>query len=378
MEYRKIGNTGLKASLLGFGAMRLPMDEKDGKSIIRAGESIEMILRAFELGINIIDTAYPYCHQQGEKVVGSAVSEWRRRKKDAKIYISTKFPTWRATKKGEYRHYLEEQLEVLEVDSIDFYHFHTLNESYFKEKVIKLGFLKDAVRAKEEGLIKHIAFSFHDLPEVMKNIIDTGYFEAVLCQYNILDRTNEDAMAYARKKGVGVFVMGPLAGGRIKDAEHFKESYIGDYADINRLALRFVFSNTDVSVAFSGMQDIKMLEENISVSESDYGLTEKEREILDEFAGKKEIKELIACNNCQYCMPCPNDIAIPEILRIYNYYKLTGIHGNSRFQYKNLVLDGIRKLADECSECGQCEENCPQNLKIMELIKEAHELLAES
>jgi predicted aldo/keto reductase-like oxidoreductase len=378
MEYRKIGKTGIKASILGFGAMRFPMDEKGEKSIIREDESIGMTLRALELGINIIDTAYPYCHQQSEMVVGKALAEWKKKNRDSSVYISTKFPTWRSTKKSDYRKHLEEQLEVLGVDCIDFYHFHTLNENYFEEKVIKLGLLQEAIKAKEEGIIKHIAFSFHDIPEVMKKIIDTGYFEAVLCQYNILDRTNEEAIAYARKKGTGVFIMGPLAGGRIKDAEFFKESYSNDPADINKLALRFVFSNPDVTVAFSGMQNIKMIEENVTVAEGDYRLTDKDMETLDEFTSRKEIKELIPCNNCQYCLPCPNDVAIPKILKIYNYYKLTDIHGNSRFQYKNLVLDGISKLADECSECGQCEESCPQNIEVMKLLKEAHRLFNES
>ena len=378
MEYREIGKTGLMASILGFGAMRFPMDEKGDRSIIREEESIEITIRALELGINIIDTAYPYCHQQGEMVVGKALAEWRRGKSDSNVYISTKIPTWRIAERKEYRNYLEEQLKVLDLDCIDFYHFHTLNESYFEEKVIKLGLLEEAVKAKEEGLIRHIAFSFHDTPEVMKRIIDTGYFEAVLCQYNILDRTNEEAMKYARQKGLGVFIMGPLAGGRIKDAEFFRESYSRDPARINQLALKFVFSNPDVSVAFSGMQNTKMVEENVAVSEEEYMLTDKEKQILDEFVSRKEIKELITCNNCRYCLPCPNDVAIPEILKIYNYYKLTGIHGNSRFQYKNLVLDGISRLADECSECGQCEENCPQNIEIMELLKEAHELFTES
>ena len=377
MEHRVIGTTGLRASILGFGAMRFPMDEKDGKSIIREDESIEMTLKALDLGINIIDTAYPYCHQQSEMVLGKALEEWNRRKKGSTIYISTKFPTWRATKKGDYRRHLEEQLEILGVNCIDFYHFHTLNENYYEEKVIKLGLLPEAIKAKQEGIIRHIAFSFHDIPEVMKKIIDTGYFEAVLCQYNIMDRTNEEAISYARKKGLGVFIMGPLAGGRIKDAEFFKESYNKDPSDISRLALRFVFSNPDVSVAFSGMQSIKMIEENVAVAAGDYRISEKDMEILNEFSGKKEIKELIPCNNCGYCLPCPNDVAIPKILKIFNYYKLTNIHGNSRFQYKNLVLDGISKLADACSECGQCEENCPQNIEIIKILKEAHKLFIE-
>lgn len=374
MEYRQIGKTKIKASILGFGAMRLPMDISNGKNIIKEDESIDAILKSFELGINIIDTAYPYCYHQSEKVVGKALKIWKKYHKDSVIYLSTKFPTWLAIKKSDFRNYLEKQLDILDMDSIDFYHFHSLNDEYFEDKVLKLNLISESNKAKDEGLIKHTAFSFHDVPEVLKKIIDTGFFEAVLCQYNILDRTNEEAIAYAKQKGLGVFIMGPLGGGRVKIFEFFKNIFVDDISKIHELALRFVLSNPDISVAFSGMESIKMVEENIETANKSLKLTEAEIKIIEKFTKQKKIGKLIPCTNCQYCLPCPNDVVIPKILKIMNYNTLTGLIGNSSWQYKNITLDGISKQADACSECGECEEKCPQDIDIIRLIKEAHKI----
>ena len=401
MEKREIGKTSKKSTILGLGAMRLPMKEIDKKKVPREDESIEIILSAFELGINIIDTAYHYGYRQNEVVVGKALKIWKEKNRNKNIYLSTKFPTLLAKKQSDYRYFLEIQLEKLGVDSIDFYHFHGLNEEYFNEKVLKFNLISEAEKAKHEGLIKHISFSFHDTIEVMKKIIDTGVFDAVLCQYNILDTTIADGIKYAKKKGLGVFTMGPLGGGRIKSMEYFEDIFGGDIGKIHEIALKFVFSNRDISVAFSGMEDLIMLEENFKVADNFTGqLTNDEQRILHNFLSQKKIADLIPCTNCKYCLPCPNDVAIPKILRISNYNKLTGLDANASWQYKNIPFndDNIKgddfyyrynnknvdlknitpsrsnKLADACTECGQCEKQCPQGINIIKEIKEAHEL----
>ncbi len=414
MEYREIGKTGKKASILGLGAMRLPMSGAGSNKVIRQEESIEMILKSFELGINIIDTAYPYCLGQSETAVGKALNIWKKnfaahsalapldprsalsshsphsahsgltshaahnQAKAApineRIYLSTKFPTWLAKKRGDFRIFLEEQIKNLDGNHIDFYLFHTLNEEYFNEKVLKLGLLSEALKAKEEGLISHIAFSFHDTPEVMKKIIDTQAFEAVLCQYNILDRTNEEAICYAAEKGLGVFVMGPLGGGRVKDLAYFREKMAGSASRIYELAFKFVFSNPNISVAFSGMENLEMVEENLAIANSYENFTDDERKVIIKFINTEKVEELIPCTNCQYCIPCPEDVAIPRILKIYNYYTLTGLKGNSAWQYGNISLDGTSRQADFCTECGKCEEKCPQKIGIIDKLKEAHKI----
>jgi len=373
MNYRDFGNTGVKVSLLGFGSMRLPEEKVSGGYHVKEEESIKMIHGALERGVNYIDTAYGYCHSQSEVVVGKALKGWRD-----KVYLSTKMPTWLVERTGDYRRFLEEQLKKLDVEYIDFYHFHSLNEDSFKKVVLQYDLLKQARKAKEDGLIKHISFSFHDKPEVMKRLIDVGIFESVLCQYNLLDRTNEEAMAYAREKGLGVAVMGPVGGGRLATSDALKEALGGKVRSTPELALRFVFTNRNVCVALSGMENMRMMEENVSVASSFKSLSPEELQAIQNFIEERRKKQEIPCTGCEYCMPCPNNVAIPEIFRLMNYYTVYGLKEYARGQYQNLGLSEENKdkrRADACVECGRCEELCPQKIKIMERLKEAHEVL---
>jgi len=377
MEYHNFGNTGVKVSALGFGAMRLPEVEIKGKYQVKEEESIEMIQKAFELGVNYIDTAYPYCHNQSELIVGKALQGWRD-----KVYLSSKMPTWFVKKRSDYRRFLEEQLKKLKVEYIDFYHFHGLDEDRFKNIVLKHNLLREARKAKEEGLIKHISFSFHDKPEVMKRLIDIGIFESVLCQYNLLDRSNEEVMAYAQSKGLGVAVMGPVGGGRLATSGILREIPVGNVKSTPELALRFVLANKNVSVALSGMENIEMVEENVRVASSSEHLTNEELQIMENFIEGRKRKEEIPCTMCGYCQPCPNDVAIPEIFQLMNYYTIYGLKEYARKEYQNIGVGTLwsgdkdeRQKADACVECGRCEEQCPQKIKIMEKLKEIHEIL---
>jgi uncharacterized protein len=117
-----------------------------------------------------------------------------------------------------------------------------------------------------------------------------------------------------------------------------------------------------------------MVEENLAIANNYRNFTDPERKIITKFINAEKVAEMIPCTNCQYCMPCPSDVAIPSILRIYNYYMMTGLQGNSSWQYNNITLDGASRKADSCTECGQCEEKCPQKIGIVEKLKEAHKI----
>lgn len=369
MEYRNFGKTGIKVSKLGFGAMRFPETEKEGKWYIDEDKAIALMQKAFKYGINYIDTAFPYCHEYSEALVGKAVNGWK-----GQIYVSTKSPLWRLEKKSDYRSYLEKSLKRLNRDYIDFYHFHSLNEHLYEEKVIKFDLIEEAQKVKDEGLIKHISFSFHDDPENLKRFVNLGVFDSVLCQYNFLDRTNEEAIDYAVSKGVGVAVMGPVVGGRLLGMKIDSSKNIKERALIDT-AFRFVFSNKNVSTALSGMGTEKMLDENIETAEGPEGLSSEEKKLLKEIQESREIKEMVPCNDCGYCIDCPSEIPISRIFKIFNYNILTGIEGNSKWQYDLIGNYDDRSKADQCSECGQCEEKCPQYIEIIEKLKEAHKTL---
>jgi len=372
MQYRDFGNTGIRVSVLGFGAMRLPQERIEGKSQIKQEESVEIIQKAFELGVNYVDTAYVYNKGDSELAVGKALKGWRE-----KVYLSTKLPIWYFKKTSDYRRFFEEELERLKVDYIDFYHFHCLSEDKFKNIVLKYDLLREARKAKDEGLIKHISFSFHDKPEVMKRLIDIGIFESVLCQYNLLDRSNEEAMAYAQSKGLGVAVMGPVGGGRLATSGILKEIPVGNVKSTPELALRFVLANKNVSVALSGMGSMRMVEENVRAASLSRPLSNEELQTIETFIKERRKKEEIACNMCEYCQPCSNQVAISRIFELMNYYRVYGLKEYALREYQNIGSGekDEREKADACTECGECEEKCPQKIKIMEKLKECHQAL---
>ncbi|NLA58376.1 MAG: aldo/keto reductase [Firmicutes bacterium] len=368
MQYREFGSTGIKISALGFGAMRLPEIEENGTYRIDEEKALAVINRAFELGVNYIDTAYGYCHGNSEIVVGRALKGWRD-----KVYLSTKLPTWLVKDKSDYRRYLEEQLQKLDVDYIDFYHFHSLNQERWENVVLKYDLLDEAQKAKEEGLIRHISFSFHDKPEVLKQLVDVGIFSSLLCQYNLLDRANEEAIAYAREKGVGVVIMGPVAGGRLAaSSPNIQQLLEGRSVSTPELALRFVLANENVSCALSGMNTVEMVEENAATASLELPLTETElQRIKDAMEENRRLAELY-CTGCDYCMPCPNDVNIPLNFRLMNYHRVYGLTEYARAQYQKIgTTDDLKgRKAEDCIECGVCEPKCPQKIEIRKQLKE--------
>ena len=360
MQYRDFGNTGVKVSLLGFGAMRLPEDEQDAIAAMR---------RAHDLGVNYFDTAPGYCDGRSEVYVGKALKGIRD-----KVYLSTKNPI-RDASGDSFRKRLEDSLRTLDADYIDFYHMWGLNIQTFEEKIMAPnGPMDAAVRLREQGIIRHISFSFHDKPESLLRIIDSGRYETMLVQYNILDRANEQGIAHARSKGLGVAIMGPVGGGRLAaPSERIRAMIPGGAKTTAEMALRFVMSNPNVCTVLSGMDSTHQVEENAAVASSDAPLSDAERARVAEILAENERLCQLYCTGCKYCMPCPNEVNIPNIFELVNYYRVYGLEDYARERYAGIVKSG--KGADQCVECGECEEKCPQKIQIMEQLKEAHKTL---
>jgi len=367
MLYRELGKTGAQVSLLGFGAMRLPMLEKNYKSIVDEKESTKIIHRAFELGVSYIDTAYGYCEGLSEVAVGKAIKPWRE-----KISLATKMPTWAVKKKGDCTRFLHEQLKKLDVEYIDFYHLHALSRDRMGKNIYKFDVLEEIQKAKIKGLIKHISFSFHDKAEVMKEIIDIGLFESVLCQYNLLDRSNEQMIAYAREKGLGTVIMGPVGGGRLGVPSDVLRSVNKEVSTTTELAIKFVMANPNVDCVLSGMSNLAMVEENAQVASKGRVLTDEEvKQVNEAMEENRKLAELY-CTGCNYCMPCPYDINIPLNFSLMNYHRVYGLTDYAKQNYQwigsNEWMKG--KKAEECVECGVCEKKCPQHIEIRKQLKE--------
>ncbi len=376
MQYRDFGKTGKKISALGFGSMRLPMVKIDDKNHVDYDKAIQILRHAFENGVNYVDTAYFYCEGESEIAVGRALKDgWRE-----KMMLSTKYPVRDYSDRSNYRSVLEDQLRKLDTDCIDFYHFHGINKNVFDNIIIKNDLLKEAIKCKEEGLINHISFSFHDKPENMKYIIDVGeVFESVLCQYNLLDRSNEDSIDYARSKGLGVVAMGPVAGGRLSmQSEVISSMLKREYVSTPEMALRFVLANHSIDCALSGMGNMDMVKQNLKVANIETPLTDEEtKQIKQMMEENKRLSELY-CTGCNYCMPCPKGIKIPDVFSAMNYYKVYGLVdlAKERFaKFGKSERDGANPA--DCIQCGACEKKCPQKIKIREQLKETISALAE-
>jgi predicted aldo/keto reductase-like oxidoreductase len=366
MQYRTLGRTGLRVSQLGFGAMRLPMVGAGEEARIDRGLAIPMIHRAFEAGVTYIDTAVGYCNQDSQRVVGEALKGWRDR-----VVLSTKNHDYGEDEKTWWS-LLEQSLERLQVSSIDIYNHHGINWGAYVEKV-EPRVSKWMRKAQAQGVIKHICCSFHDNNDALLKLVASGYPSVITIQYNMLDRQLEEGIAAAHAAGIGVVAMGPVGGGRLGDFSSVLAGLVPGIARVPELALRFVLSNPDVDVALSGMSTMAMVEENVRACAEKVFLADGDRKaIASHLVRLKKMADLY-CTGCNYCMPCPQGVAIPRIFECYNRGRVYDLWSNAKQGYAGIGGSpwDAGKRADACTGCGVCETKCPQHLKIRDQLKEA-------
>jgi hypothetical protein len=378
MKYRKFGNLDWEVSVLGFGAMRLPIIGKDPAHVDEP-KAIQMIRYAIDHGVNYLDTAYPYHEKQGEIVVGKALLNGYREK----VRLATKLPSWLVETPDDFDGFLNEQLEKLQTDHIDFYLLHALNTNYWK-RLKDWEVLKWAEGAIADGRIHYLGFSFHDDFEVFKDILD-AYDKWTFCQiqYNFMDteyQAGTKGLQYAAKKGLAVVVMEPLRGGQLTSKIPQSIRELWKSAGVSRTAadwaLQWVWHNPEVSVLLSGMSTMQQVIENLNSADRSgvATLSHEALALIDKVREEYRRIAPVACTNCKYCMPCPNGVEIASILEYYNDALIYDNPRASRFLYRNLSKD---KQADSCVECFECEEKCPQGIPISEYLKKAHALLGK-
>ncbi len=366
-----LGRTGLKVSQLGFGAMRLPMTGPDKDAKVDLDKAVPLIHHAFESGINYIDSAVFYCNHDSQRAVGEALKGWRDR-----VIVSTK-NDYKGTDEKRWHKNLEDSLRLLQVDCIDLYNIHGISWQVYEEAV-EPAIAKWLIRARDQGLIRHIGASCHDKPANMIRLIDTGMFEAFTVQYNLLDRAYEKAIAHAGTKGVGIAVMGPLAGGRVIASAEVFGTILPHLAHVPEVALRFVLANPDVSLALSGMEKCSEIDQNARVADEPTALSPEDYARIDAHLKKLRAMADLCCTGCGYCMPCPQNVRISRIFNLYNLARVYKNWTGARRGYAGILRDKWdpqAKQADSCNECGTCEAKCPQNIAIRKQLKEAHAAL---
>jgi len=361
MEYRVLGNTNLKVSVIGIGSL--------GFSRAKATpEEIEKVVnRALDLGINIIDTAYGYGNGEMEKAIGRVT---KNRWKECIILTRSHLRT-----PEEFAKTINQSLQNLKVEAIDIYQMHDVTRDGEFERLMNNGVFDELKKAQKIGKVKFIGISTHAKPEDMKKMITCGEFDVITISYNLIryqrqaadgediSITEKEILPLAKEKGLGVTIMKPFGGGILA------EKPLSGGVSISPLqALKFVVSNPYVHTTTPGIGNLRELEEDIKAGDPRISLSEEDIARLQEDA-KKWGPDF--CRNCGYCLPCSEDIPIPQIMRLLTNFKLGSKNEKDRVKES---YESLKVKASACIECKDCEERCPYQLPISKKMKEAQEI----
>ena len=331
MEYTTLGKTGLHISKIGFGG--IPIQKVDA-SVTR-----NLMEKLAEEGVNYIDTARGYT--VSEQFLGEALEGMRD-----KFVLATK--SMSRTKEAMAKD-IEISLGNLRTDYIDLYQLHNPSMAELDTVLAPGGALEALMEAKEAGKIGHLGVSAHSL-EVFERALALDWVETIMFPYNIVETQAEELMRRCTENNVGFVCMKPLAGGALEDAT---------------LALRFIAQNPDVSVVIPGMYDVKEIEQNIAAVSDTAKLSEEELAKIETI--RKELGTQF-CRRCNYCQPCSAGINISGAFLFEGYLRRYGLGGWAKDRYMAMT-----KKAGDCIGCGVCEERCPYQLPIREMLARCKE-----
>jgi uncharacterized protein len=385
MRYRKLGKTNVETSVLGFGAMRLPMIGAKGPMDgfnpdipIEEVEATKMVHHALEQGINYFDTAYGYHGGKSELFVGKALREHR-----SKVMIATKLPVWNIEKPEDMERIFKEQLHKLQTDYLDVYLVHGVGATTW-EKMKNFGVLEFMDQLVSSGRIRFAGFSFHDELKVFKEIIDAYDWSVCQIQFNYYDQdyqAGKEGLAYAAARNIGVIVMEPLRGGKLVDKIPPEIQAIWDKAPTKKSpaewAMRWVWNFEGVSTVLTGASSVAQLQDHTRIVKDAAvnSLSSQEQSLFDEVRAAYRKMLRLDCTGCGYCMKCPNGVNIPQNFAMYNdAYLFHSIEQNAFFYNSMLTPD---ERASGCLDCLICVEKCPQKINIPKELKEVSKLFEQ-
>jgi len=349
---------------LGFGCMRLPVLENNEIDMEQVKAMVDL---AFENGVNYFDTAYLYHNGASETAMKEALVDRYPREK---YILADKMPMWKVEKEEDLETIFNHQLEKTGAGYFDYYLLHALNKETI-ETVRKFGAVEFVKRKQAEGKVGKIGFSYHDDLDTLKDFIGDCDWDFIQLQLNYYDMEKGDYKAefeLVREKGIPVVVMEPVRGGflarTVPNAQKIIEENYGENKSA-ALALSYVNSLEGVFMVLSGMSNMEQVKDNINTFKAPIPMDEKAEKVLADVMREINAFKVVDCTKCEYCMPCPMGINIPEVFAIYNYYEM--------FKSANGAKDKLKKLEvqpTECIGCKQCETACPQSIKIADNISE--------
>ncbi|MBW6513431.1 MAG: aldo/keto reductase [Candidatus Syntrophosphaera sp.] len=376
MQYRTMPGQKEKLSILGLGLMRLPTTP-DNK--LDEDKCQEMLHYALDNGVNYFDTAWPYHGGESEPLLGRFVDQVPREK----LYIATKLPCWLVKTPSDLDSYLDQQLEKLRTDHIDYYLLHSLGQRSWKQ-MRGLKVLDWLDKARSDGKIRHIGFSFHDKYPVFRKIVEAYDWEFCQFMFNYLDtRYQAGIRGYelSVQKGLGIIAMEPLRGGKL--VQHVPQSIAAIWSKSRHAwspverALNWVWNFPGSTVALSGMSSLEQLKENIRLAKHAKAgmLDDRELKVYNQARLEYLRRIAIPCSECRYCLPCPHKVAIPGVFGIYNEAIMFEAKERHTHEYKAWITEEMR--ADKCVQCGECLSKCPQHIDIPTRMQEVAKFFAE-
>jgi predicted aldo/keto reductase-like oxidoreductase len=379
MQYRTYGKTGWKTSLLGLGCMRFPGVQGNADQVDRE-KAIELIHYAADNGVNYFDSAWAYHGGESESIVGEALEAGGRRER---VYIATKQPINVMETRQSIRANLETSLKKLRSSYIDSYLMHSVTESTWGDFLAK-GALEEFAAFKAEGLVRAVGFSYHGGFAGFKKTLDAYDWDMCQLQENFMDvekETTPEGIYEAGRKGCALVIMEPLRGGSLA-APPPQVRALYDARGPKRppveWAFRYIANFSEPSVILSGMSTLDQLKENIALfSRPDFGaghFSKDDNDFLGRVKAAYEAIKTVPCTGCNYCIPCPRGVNIPEVFRKYNDGTMFNSFGGPRWGYGFMKQKG--EDAGRCTACGACEKKCPQRIGIREALAAAHKALA--
>lgn len=363
---KQVNFKGEKLSKMGFGTLRLPLDQT-GKS--PDYEKIEkMVDLAIRGGVNYFDTGYSYALEKAEIALGRALKKYPR----DSYFIADKLPTWRCKSPQDVNKIFEHQLKKCGVDYFDFYLIHSIKEKRYEE-IEKYEVIERLMKEKQNGRIKYFGASCHCGPKLLYRLLETygNEIEFIQLQINYMDWEFGEAKELyeiAAEFEKPVMVMEALRGGMLANplstrARKILDNIGGNYPS---LGYRFVNSLENVAVTLSGVACEEDVEENLRIFEQEV-LSETQKNTILEAARKLAEDVLIPCTGCDYCNVCPQEIKISKIFAVYN--EAAASNFNRPWLPLSKDYKAFESNANNCLQCGMCESHCPQNIKIIDWLR---------